>query len=369
MNIPEQPVRPVRTLQSQQRHRFRRFLMAVGSSLLALFIMALLMRLNMMDQVGFYYSTALMMFFFVLFGGLFYSGLNLRARDPSLTGGQMACSMLVLSLAMFYSNSEGRGLILMIFLVSFMFGVLRLQTRELLYSGALASVMYAVVIYLLQSHRPEASHFNLEIMRWIVMTTVLGWFSVIGGHISRVRKQLSDNNNELEKALKTIQELATHDVLTGLSNRRHLETALQHEKSQSTRSGQPLCVCIADIDLFKSINDTHGHEGGDAVLKGFSARCAAMTRKSDHFGRWGGEEFLGILTGTDLTGAAIWAEHLRKEAANLIFPGLPSDFRMSISIGMAQLQPGEDISKTLSRADHALYRAKTEGRNRVIAAE
>ena len=362
------PERPVRTLQSQQRHRFKRYLMAVASSLLVLFIMSLLMRLDMLDQAGFYYSTALMLLFFAFFGGLFYSGLNLRARDPSLTSGQMACSMLVLSLAMFYSNSEGRGLILMIFLVSFMFGVLRLQTRELLYSGVLASLMYAVVIYLLESHRPETTHLHLEIMRWIVMTTVLGWFSVIGGHISRVRKQLSDNNVELEKALKIIQELATHDTLTGLPNRRHLETALQHEKSQSTRSSQHLCVCIVDLDLFKSINDAHGHEGGDSVLRGFSARCAAMTRKSDHFGRWGGEEFLGILTGTDLSGAAIWAEHLRKEAENLVFSGLPPDFRISISIGMAQFQPGEDISKTLSRADHALYRAKAEGRNRVVAA-
>lgn len=369
MNIAEQPLRPVRTLQTQQRHRFRRYLMAVSSSLLVLFIMSLLMWLDMLEQVGFYYSAALMFFFFALFGGLFYSGLNLRARDPSLTGGQMACSMLVLSLSMYYSNSEGRGLILMIFLVSFMFGVLRLQTRELLYSGALAALMYAVVVYLLENHRPDSTHFNLELMRWTVMTTVLGWFSIIGGHISRVRKQLSDNNAELEKALKTIQELATHDVLTGLSNRRHLETAMQHEKSQSTRSRQNLCVCIVDLDLFKSINDTYGHEGGDIVLKGFSARCAALTRKSDHFGRWGGEEFLGILTGTDLSGALIWAEHLRKEAENLVFPGLPPELRISISIGVAQFQPDEDISKTLSRSDHALYRAKAEGRNRVVAAE
>lgn len=157
--------------------------------------------------------------------------------------------------------------------------------------------------------------------------------------------------------------------MTGLTNRRHLEEALQHEKSQSTRSGLPLCVCIVDLDLFKSINDTHGHEGGDIVLKGFSDRCAAMTRKSDHFGRWGGEEFLGILTGTDLTGATIWAEHLRKQTETLVFQGLPPEFRISISIGMTQYQPGEEINKTLSRADHALYRAKGEGRNRVISAE
>ncbi|MBP9712887.1 MAG: GGDEF domain-containing protein [Sterolibacterium sp.] len=353
-------------LKSRQRYRIRRYLMAVASSSLVLLVFFALRQLGMMDENGFLYSSAAMLASFALFGVLFFSGLNLKAAEPSLTSGQMACSMVVLSVAMFYCNSDGRGLILMIFLVSFIFGVLRLQTRELMYSGFIASLMYASVISMLATYRPAQLEMQLELMRWLVMSLVLGWFAVIGGYISKVRKRLGDNNVELEKALQTIRSLAIHDALTGLPNRRHLEDALQHEKSQSSRSQRDLCVCIADLDLFKSINDTYGHEGGDDVLKAFSARSAAMTRKSDHFGRWGGEEFLGILTCTDLAGATIWAEHLRRQAETLVIPGLPENFRMSISIGIAQYQADEDIHRTLSRADHALYRAKAEGRNRVV---
>jgi diguanylate cyclase (GGDEF)-like protein len=355
-------------LKNRQRHRIRRFLLAMTSSSLVLLVLWVLQDLGMLDEMGYLYSSTAMLACFVLFGGLFFSGLNLKAADPSLTSGQMACSMLVLSVAMFYSNSDGRGIILMFFLVSFIFGVLRLQTRELLYSGAIASLMYVSMVDLMMVYRPTQLDIQLELLRWVVMSLVLGWFSVIGGHISKVRKRLGDNNVELEKALQTIRKLAIHDPLTGLPNRRHLEEALQHEKSQSGRSQRELCVCIVDLDLFKSINDTYGHEGGDAVLKAFAASSAAMTRKSDHFGRWGGEEFLGILTCTDQAGASIWAEHLRRQAESLMVPGLPAGFRMTISIGIAEYQRGEDIHRTLSRADHALYRAKAEGRNRVVVA-
>ncbi len=354
---------------NQQRHRFRRYLMAVGSSLLVLLLMYAMTYLEFMEVKGFYYSAISMLFFFTLFAGLFLSGLNLKAADPSLTSGMMACSMLVLAVAMFYSASAARGLLLMIFLVSFIFGVLRLQTRELSYSGLIASMLYAALIDLLLTYRPEAIDPKLELMRWVVMSCVLGWFSLIGGHISRVRKKLSDNNLELAKALQTIQDLATHDALTGLHNRRYLEEAMRHEKSQSERSVRPFCLCIVDLDLFKSINDTYGHNAGDEALRGFSGSARSIMRKADHFGRYGGEEFLGILTGTDLAGARVWAENLRHKTECLEFPGLPPGFHITVSIGIAQYQPGEDIEKTISRADRLLYRAKSEGRNRVVASE
>lgn len=367
-NAPD-PAAEAKSLKTKQRHRFQRFLMAMVSSLLVLALMYLLAWRGMMDEAGFMYTAAAMLSCFALFIALFLTGLNLKAADPSLTGGQMACSMLVLSVAMFYSDSDGRGLLLMIFLVSFIFGVLRLQVRELFYSGLIASLLYAAVIVLLMVRRPASLDPQLELMRWLVMTLVLAWFSLIGGHISRVRKQLSDNNLELGKALQTIQDLATHDALTGLHNRRYLEQALRHECAQSERSGRAFCICIADIDLFKSINDTYGHQAGDEALQGLAASTVRIVRRADHFGRYGGEEFLGILTGTDLAGAHVWAENLRKQTESIVFPGLPAGFRVTVSIGIAQYQPGEDIDRTVSRADRALYQAKSAGRNRVISLE
>lgn len=365
----DKPFLANRSPESKQRYRFRLFLVAAASCMVVVAQMYVFTVLGLMEEEGFTYSIGALLACFILFAVLFLTGLNTKARDPSLTSGMMSCSMLGLAVAMFFSSSDARGLLLMIFLVSFIFGVLRLQTRELFYSALIASLIYAGVVSLLLQFRPEVVDLRLELLRWVVMSCVLGWFSVIGGHIGRVRKQISDRNAELRKALQTIQDLATHDVLTGLHNRRYLEDAMRHEKSQSERSIRPFCLCIVDLDLFKSINDTYGHNAGDEALKGFSANVLTILRKSDHFGRYGGEEFLGILTNTDLAGAKVWAENLRHRTECLEFPGLPTGFSITVSIGIAQHQPGEDVDKTVSRADRALYRAKSEGRNRIVALE
>lgn len=359
--------KPVRTEREKQRHRISRYLQSLASSVIVVAMMAGMAAVGMMEWAGFFYTTAGVLLACAFFAVLFILGINQRARDPSLTAQMMAASLTMLTVGMFFSSSDGRGLVLMIYLVSFIFGILRLQHRELLLTGLIASLLYGLLIAMLWLFRHDSFDLRLELLRWLVMSGVLVWFSIIGGHISWVRKQLSDNNQQLGKALETIRELASHDVLTGLCNRRHLEETLQHEQSQSERSGRGLCVCLVDIDLFKSINDTHGHEGGDVVLRSFAGASRLITRKSDHFGRWGGEEFLAILTCTNLAGSMVWAENLRKQTAELVITGLPPDFRFTISIGVAQYQAGEDITKTVARADRALYCAKTAGRNRVAA--
>lgn len=361
-------VRVVRSEADKQRHRFKLYLMAMGSSTLVMGLLYLLMYLGHMDSTGFRYTVILMLSEFALFAGLFRSNLNLRAKDPSLTAEMMVASLLGLSMAMYYADSTGRGMILMIYLVSFIFGIMRLQVRELLLSGLLTALMYAGVIGLLYWLRPASMELHIELLRLLVMSCVLAWFSLIGGNISRVRKKLSDNNAELESALKTIQELASHDALTGLHNRRHLELTLHHEVSQSLRSQRPFCVCLVDIDHFKSINDSYGHQCGDEVLRGFADCVRPGLRKSDHFGRYGGEEFLAILTNTEVAGAVVWAEHLRDKLAQLSFAAGHGEFRFTVSIGVAQYQVGEDVEKTVARADTALYRAKAAGRNRVVIA-
>src|ERR1035437_2421118 len=116
----------------RQAQSIRRFLMSVSSSLFVLLLMFALSYQGYMEEEGIVYSTILMLFFFLLFGVIFFSGMNLKAADPSLTIPQMASSIVVLIFAMFYCSSDGRGLLLLIFLVTFIFGVLSLQTRELL---------------------------------------------------------------------------------------------------------------------------------------------------------------------------------------------------------------------------------------------
>ncbi len=131
------------------------------------------------------------------------------------------------------------------------------------------------------------------------------------------------------------------------------------------RSGAPFCIAILDLDFFKKINDKYGHQTGDAVLKAFADCGTETVRPLDCFGRYGGEEFEVMLTQTDLDGAKIVAERLRKAISSLNFSAISPDLRLTVSIGLARYRPGEDITAVEKRADAALYRAKAGGRNRV----
>jgi diguanylate cyclase (GGDEF)-like protein len=122
---------------------------------------------------------------------------------------------------------------------------------------------------------------------------------------------------------------------------------------------------MMDIDKFKNINDTYGHQTGDQVLRTFAAVIRSILRKTDFCGRYGGEEFLVLLTQTDLQAAKVFAERIRGSVENSFFPDLGPDSRVTVSLGLVEHQMQENIEKTISRADDALYKAKKKGRNRV----
>ncbi len=166
-------------------------------------------------------------------------------------------------------------------------------------------------------------------------------------------------------------QTAATDSLTGLGNRTALESAMSREISTAQRYQQPFSIFVADIDHFKSINDRFGHSVGDAVLKAVAHALAETSRTSDAVFRYGGEEFVLLLTKTNSAGAAIIAERMCEYIANLDLDYLSDNktnfkLRTSISIGLATLAPGDDKSSLFKRADKALYEAKKAGRNRVI---
>ena len=169
----------------------------------------------------------------------------------------------------------------------------------------------------------------------------------------------------LEQALKIINELAIRDELTGSHNRRHLIRLIESEKERTARVGNLFCLCLLDIDHFKRINDTYGHQAGDSVLREFAATVQRQIRDSDSFGRYGGEEFLLMLPETSIDEALALAERVRASIAALGFPELP-DLAVTVSIGVAEFRVDEPIAQTVARADEALYQAKASGRNRVV---
>lgn len=167
-----------------------------------------------------------------------------------------------------------------------------------------------------------------------------------------------------------LEALATTDPLTRLLNRRALHERLTAEVQRADRYGSMLTLMLVDVDHFKSVNDTHGHPVGDAVLSQAAAVLQASLRTVDVAARYGGEEFLAILPQTPLDGGVVIAERLRERFAAHAFVGMHGlPLQLTVSIGVA-VYPGPDVRSTdelIARADAALYRAKAEGRNLVRA--
>nr|WP_316653607.1 PleD family two-component system response regulator [uncultured Gellertiella sp.] len=178
-------------------------------------------------------------------------------------------------------------------------------------------------------------------------------------------------NDRLRNSMKQSFEMAVTDPLTGLSNRRHLDNHLKILFNRAAARGRPLSVCITDIDRFKSVNDTYGHDAGDEVLKEFAARIRATVRGADLACRYGGEEFVVIMPDTLPDTATAIAERLRSAIECREFrlrPGGPS-ITITASMGIASNLAGAATpEQMLKQADLALYEAKSNGRNRVVAA-
>lgn len=163
-----------------------------------------------------------------------------------------------------------------------------------------------------------------------------------------------------------VYQLATHDALTELYNRRHFVELVDKEIARASRHGRPLVMCIIDVDLFKPVNDRYGHIAGDGVLRRIAAIVRAFVRGEDAAARIGGEEFAVMLPESDVTAARAFAERLREAVAAETFVLGDEPQRLTISIGIASLADGRgDRSALMKAADAALYRAKDEGRNRV----
>jgi diguanylate cyclase (GGDEF)-like protein len=165
---------------------------------------------------------------------------------------------------------------------------------------------------------------------------------------------------------RVVERQALVDGLTGIANRRQCEDALAQEIARAERLGTQFTLVLADLDDFKNVNDVHGHPVGDDVLREFAAVLRATLRESDLAGRWGGEEFLLLLSGTDVAGGAQLAERVRSALAERSFLGRDGEVVfVTCSFGVAQHRGGGDERDLFAAADRALYRAKREGKNRV----
>ncbi|HTY04109.1 MAG TPA: diguanylate cyclase [Rhodocyclaceae bacterium] len=189
---------------------------------------------------------------------------------------------------------------------------------------------------------------------------------VLTEQLEKVRGDLEQTNDALRAALSGAEQLAARDQLTGLWNRRNFDHRLEGAIAHATRHGDTFSLLMIDIDHFKNVNDYFGHLVGDSVLKRFSEVLTERLRQNDVAARWGGEEFVILADGASLENSRVMAEQVRDSIATTTFAPVA---RVTVSIGIAEYQGGESGDDLLKRADRALYAAKRNGRNRVMAAE
>jgi diguanylate cyclase len=345
----------------KQAVRMRRFYMAASTSILVLFLIFVCSWLGFVEAQTLTVAGCLIGLITLVFYVLFRSKLNLKFRDPSMTAPQMLASSLTMVYVM-HNAGPARGIFLIVIIMIFVFGVFRLSAREFLQIALIVLLAYVILVWPLLTSPNKTNDTSLAILYGIVLLVVLPWFAMMGAYIGRLRYQLSKSIIELESS----QAIAVRDDLTGAYNRRYLMGSLHKEKSRSDRGGEPFSVCLIDIDFFKRINDTKGHLVGDQVLRLLTLAVQPTVRTTDYFGRFGGEEFLLILSETSLSGACTFAERLREKIEQLQFNEIDPQMKVTVSIGVTQYRPREEISTTLNRADMALYDAKARGRNRVM---
>jgi two-component system cell cycle response regulator len=188
--------------------------------------------------------------------------------------------------------------------------------------------------------------------------------------LARVRTQVRKRRytERLRDNVQMSIEMAITDALTGLYNRRYMESHVGTLVEQAALRNKPLTVLVLDIDYFKSVNDTFGHDAGDDVLREFALRIKKSIRGIDLACRYGGEEFVVVMPETDMAVATIVAERLRRRIATEPFTVQQGvrKIEVTISIGIAAFGCGDTPASVLKRADQALYRAKRDGRNRVV---
>ncbi|MFM2054742.1 MAG: hypothetical protein RL456_2779 [Pseudomonadota bacterium] len=302
------------------------------------------------------------------FAGVIRSGLNLRLQawlgcEPSLTLPQAIVGVLC-TLGTYAVAGPARGATLGLLVLVVVFAMFRLRPRESVGLALFALAAAGLAMQALAASDPLRFPARVERVHLALTACVLAGVTLLSLRLARLRERLTRQREELARALARIGELATRDELTGLPNRRAILALLATETARQARLPVPLTLALIDLDHFKRINDTHGHAAGDAALRGFARCIEAELRGGDVMARWGGEEFLLMLPGTDAAQAVLAVErlrrHLRAAAFDEIAPGLTLTFSAGVSACLGQ----GDIEPAIERADRAMYRAKAAGRDR-----
>lgn len=278
--------------------------------------------------------------------------INQRFKDPGMTVAQLLIGIFFSTVLCFYMESEIRGSGSLIYTMVFVFGTFGMRLVGLFLLSGMTTGLYAGAMGLLRFSDPGAVSVKLEILRCGILLIALMWISYMAIYIALLRRK--------------IKRMAARDDLTGVLNRREIYERLELEKARCDRGQSPFSLCVLDLDDFKQVNDIYGHQAGDQVLKKFAEMLQKNIRSTDYVGRYGGEEFFVVFVNHDGRHQAHSRRHLERMLAltrQLRFDGIPDNVKMTISAGVTEYRFFESIDSLVSRADQALYRAKSKGKD------
>lgn len=352
----------------QQRAYIIRFLIGAGNCLAGLIALETALYIGVTaDGPVVHALTVSGVLVELVFYALLRSGLNKRFADPSQTEYQINVATAFIGVAYWVVTPVGRAVPLVLLIVVLIFGMFSTTPQQLgrccLWAMAVMSASFVMVA------RSDPTPIIVT-QQWFhggMMAMVLPTVYALAYQFALMRTRLRERKQELAAALQRIEALAMIDVLTGLLNRREMHNVLDRQEKIAARQANGFCLCMIDIDFFKKINDVHGHNMGDDVLRMFASTAKAALRDTDVISRWGGEEFLVMMAGTTAATAKALVDRMRVavDQVHMRAPG-GEPVRVTFSAGLACYRPGESIDLVIERADRALYRAKSEGRNRTV---
>jgi diguanylate cyclase len=307
-----------------------------------------------------------------LLNGLFYaavtSGWSQRFSDPGLVAWQSLAGLAMQIAVVVQAPQIAWPWLANLFTV-FAFGMIWIPVATSIALWAAGALLAGAFLQAFAERAGMALGTQGEILlSWVFFSLVLGRCVFLSVYAAGMRARLAESRRRLAESMAQIQELVSHDELTKTLNRRALMARLEQERARAERTGQGFSVALLDLDRFKLVNDTHGHAAGDAVLVQFARTVHDTMRETDVFGRYGGEEFMMILTTTAPEAAQDALERIRAAVHAHDWSAIAPGLAVTVSAGVTGWRRGENTTQTLHRADGALYEAKHAGRDQVRAA-
>jgi diguanylate cyclase (GGDEF)-like protein len=298
-----------------------------------------------------------------VFYALVRSGRFIAGFDPGLRRTQLIAGIVYM---MFGYAASGRSaaavpIVMASHIVYAMFSMPPAHVWRLV-AGSLLGL--AATMGVCHWHWPDRFPADLQMVSFLYALLVVPLIAMLAHAVGAITQRLRVQQQELQAALSRLEALATRDDLTGTHNRRHMTELLGQRLDQQRRDGLPACIALLDIDLFKGINDEHGHAAGDEVLRRFARQTRESLRSADQLSRWGGEEFLVLLPGATVEQACAVLERVRCSVSQADLDDIVPGLRVGFSAGIASLGGGSSLEESLERADQAMYCAKTLGRGR-----